>query len=738
MSRKKKERTQAPPAASTNPSAPAAPRVRPKLPAWRLWLYRMLAVVLAPLLMLLAAEAVLWLLGIGLPSSFFLDDGGITITPTWLNNPDYCRLKMPVDLEPMPQCLPFELPQTKVPGTYRVFVLGESAAMGFPDVSTHCGRCLEVMLRNHYPATRFEVLNASMVAINSHVVRQIAQECARKQPDLFVVVLGNNEVIGPYGAASVLGPFTPSLWLIRFNMGLRATRCGQVLMALVSGRRAPTVWKGMETLAHSHLRADDPRLARIHENFQANLSDCCTAALAAGARVVVCTVPVNLKDCAPFGSQLSPALTAAQRELWQKHFDAGVRAQTARDFQAAVTSFAEAAKVDDTHAELAYRLGQCRAEMGDMAGAKAAFGQARDQDTLRFRTDSARNGVIREVAKAFAGRGVFLADAETSFAKASPGEVPGEAWFLEHVHFTFRGNWLLAATVLEALVQSGDPRLGTRGPAPPLTDVEGAERLAHTLVQEVKFGAVIGEQLLLSPPFTSQFDHAQMLQRWKDRLATFRKQLEDGGRAKALATAEAAVQANPGDWMLRMKLGDMLLEARRPEEAKEQYRWVTQHFRHYHAPYYMLGTMALEQNRGDLAEREFLEALRLAPADVDTQLGLARALEVQGKTAAAYEVFRQIVSAHPHRAFVHQSHGQFLAGIGRLPEALEAFNQAHRLDPQHAPTLAELGSLALRLGRPGEAIERFEAALKLDPELPGLKEQLADLRRRASGGSKPR
>ena len=44
-----------------------------------------------------------------------------------------------------------------------------------------------------------------MVAINSHVALPIARQCAERQPDLLVVHLGNNEVVGPFGAAGVLG-----------------------------------------------------------------------------------------------------------------------------------------------------------------------------------------------------------------------------------------------------------------------------------------------------------------------------------------------------------------------------------------------------------------------------------------------------------------------------------------------------------------------------------------------------
>ncbi len=60
--------------------------------------------------------------------------------------------------------------QKKPQGTYRIFVLGESAAMGDPDPAYAFSRYLEVMLRLRYPSMKFEVVNTGSVAINSHVL----------------------------------------------------------------------------------------------------------------------------------------------------------------------------------------------------------------------------------------------------------------------------------------------------------------------------------------------------------------------------------------------------------------------------------------------------------------------------------------------------------------------------------------------------------------------------------------
>ena len=62
------------------------------------------------------------------------------------------------------------------------------------------------------------LLEASRLAYALHVVRSIVDELARYRPDLFVVYLGNNEVVGPYGAGTVFSPISASSTLIRASI----------------------------------------------------------------------------------------------------------------------------------------------------------------------------------------------------------------------------------------------------------------------------------------------------------------------------------------------------------------------------------------------------------------------------------------------------------------------------------------------------------------------------------------
>src|SRR6185436_13759973 len=121
-------------------------------------------------------------------------------------------------------------------------------AFGFP-------RILEVLLRSALPGRKVEVVNAAVTAINSHAVRGIAGDCAGMQADWWILYMGNNEVVGPYGAGTVFGDQTPPLWMIRASLTVKATRVGQWLDSLgwKLARGRPKTWEGMEMFLHQQV-----------------------------------------------------------------------------------------------------------------------------------------------------------------------------------------------------------------------------------------------------------------------------------------------------------------------------------------------------------------------------------------------------------------------------------------------------------------------------------------------------
>lgn len=369
-----------------------------RVTGWKLWSFRALAAFGVPLVLLGLLELVLRVTGYGHPTGFFKTERHNGREILVQNNqfgwrffgPEMARRPNPLAISPAP-----------AGNTVRIVVLGESAAKGDPDPHFGLPRMLEATLSLRHPGMRFEVINAAMTAINSHAVRLIARDCVPLKSDLWVIYMGNNEVVGPFGAGTVFGPQSPPLALVRSALALQTTRTGQWLDAGIQWARKSRYespeWGGMEMFLDQQVPADDPRMGGVYHHFERNLSDILDVARSAGVGVVVSTVAVNLKDCAPFASAHRADLSAGGRARWEEEYQLGVAAQRAGNTQEAAQRFQAAAQIDDSFAELRFRLGQCALARGEVAAARVEFRAARDLDTLRFRCDSRLNTLARKV-----------------------------------------------------------------------------------------------------------------------------------------------------------------------------------------------------------------------------------------------------------------------------------------------------------------------------------------------------
>jgi tetratricopeptide (TPR) repeat protein len=673
---------------------------------------------LVPALVFGALELGLRLFGYGYPTNFFLATkiDGQTV---YVENDQFARRFFPPGMERTPS--PFVLPADKQAGTYRIFILGESAAQGFPDPSYNFGRILEVLLRQQYPQTRFEVINTAMTAINSHVLLSIAQDSREHQPDLFIVYAGNNEVVGPYGVANVLGPYCPSRSIIRANLFAKSLKTGQLLSALVQaaqGRnRPPRTWGGMAMFLESQVQETDTRLAAVHDHFRANLQDICSAGRDSGAQVLLCTVATNLKDCAPFASLHGTSLTDEQTADWDRAFGEGVRAESAGRYADAIACYEQAAELDAEFAELQFRWGHCLEARARWQEARDHYRAARDLDTLRFRADSRIKETIRAVAEDRAGKGVYLVDVEQAFAQASPHGMPGEVLFYEHVHMNFSGNYVLARSVLQQLnaVLPDTIRSQAVEGAVPLSEAACAERLGFTAWNQLQIAGTVLD-LMNSPPFTHQIDHAARRARWQRQAEGLRHKVRSGGAEPLIAVYRKALQLAEKDVTLRGNFATMLAELGDTDGAVEQWQIVLRQAPREVRAHLNLANLLAQKGRFPEAIAHGSEGLRLAPRNPHAHITLGRIRASQGELEQAVAAYDEALRLNPMMPETHAAKADVLAKQGKTDEAIAAYAEAVRLKPDYQAAHQSLAFVLFNAGRFDEAIEHYSEVVRLDPE----------------------
>jgi len=528
---------------------------------WRRGLLIAVTAVVIPVLVLVIAEAVLRVCGVGTPS-------GVARPCTDHGQPAYCDNRyfaapfFPAGMLREPR--PFAFPAKKAPGTYRIFVLGESVAWGDPDPTYGFARYLEMMLRERFPRTNFEVINTSITAINSHALLPMVDDLLQYQPDLFVIYTGSTEVVGPFGPGTVFTQWDLSLPAIRARIFLNSTRLGQLVGKLAGGSKTNTTeWRGMEMFLDRQVRADSPAMRPVYANFAANLRDLAAVAHRAGAHVLISTVATNLKDCAPFASFHRANLRPDELRSWDELVQRGAALESAGSQAEALKLYLAAAEIDPQYAELQFRIARSLWALGDFAGAKERFVRAQDLYTLRFRADSKINEVIRSLA---GDPNVSVVDAAAVFASESPHGVPGDELFYEHLHPNPRGNYLLASAMFRQLAGMLPPELRSGAVSADVVPEEQCDRLlAFTRYDRARVAGLILNKLERAP-FTNQLNHSEQIQRLKGEAEGITVEYRE-----IVAEYQWAISQNPQDRLLHLNYG-LLLHRYDPAAADSELR----------------------------------------------------------------------------------------------------------------------------------------------------------------------
>jgi tetratricopeptide (TPR) repeat protein len=700
---------------STDGKNSAPENTKSRLSSARLWLFRFLVVIVVPLVIVGGLELGLRLAGYGYPVSFFLP-ARINGQDYYIPNDSFAFRFFPPALARTPVLQ--RMAARKPAGAYRIFLFGESAAQGDPDPSFGAGRYLQTLLRERFPGADIEVVCVAMTAINSHVILPIARECARCDGDMWIIYMGNNEMVGPFGAETVFGPRAPGVNLVRTDLAIKATRTGQLLDSLMqrwgAARSAPKTWTGLNMFKEHQLAYDDPVRLRAYENFKVNLADILRAGRNAGVPVILSTVASNLKDCAPFASLHAKALSEIQQNEWDGFQRDGIAAISRGDYAEAHKQFAQAAAIDPHYAEVPFLKGMCDLALRSDAQALREFELARDDDALAFRADSRINQIITEAAEQQAGHGVYFLDAAKTLAQHSPDAVPGNELFYEHVHLNFEGNYWLGRAFAEQTAKLLPKSLVAGGKSewasPELCD----RRLAVTLwdrarVWQENFSRVS------EAPFTDQMNSVPRAQFYKAKLKEFKSLMNSDTRDQSRAMYREALALAPEDTFLLRNFGQFLEQTGDIAEAIKEAQVVEQLLPQ--APFipYKIGSLLVREGKTSEAEKNFSQALALRGDFVPALNELGLIYANQQKSTPAVNCFTRAIQASPESPDADLNWG-FLEQIqGDIDQALAHYRAAADLQSGGPPAVFYHAVAAAQALKHDDTIKYFHAAIRMNP-----------------------
>lgn len=298
---------------------------------------------------------------------------------------------------------------SKADNAFRVFVLGESSAAGYPYMPLGSfSRYIRKRLELAYPNKKIEVINLGMTAVCSYTIRDFMPEVIKQKPDVVLIYTGHNEYYGALGVGS-LESLGKSRTLVNLYLSLNHFKTVHLVkdflqwfVKSISGEEKKSTGTLMSRMAKEQtIELNSDNFNAGIEQFDGNMRDVIKMCKDANIPLIMGTLTYNLKDQKPFISVKSKTNLEAT-EIFKQANDAYSKA--------------------------------------DYKNALELYRKAKDLDALRFRAPEKINSLIRSYSKEF---NISIADIDSLFNSNSPNGIVGDNLMTDHLHPTLEGFQLM-------------------------------------------------------------------------------------------------------------------------------------------------------------------------------------------------------------------------------------------------------------------------------------------------------
>ncbi len=582
-------------------------------------------------------------------------------------NRRYLAKYFPPDVPLLPELKPGLFRAQKDKKAYRIVCLGESSMFGTPyQMTANIPGIIRKQLRHLYPDREFEVLNLGASAINSNVIADLAKQVTTIEPDLVLLYVGHNEFYGPDGAgASFIERQVPGLTAIKYHAKELS------LMALVERILTPKTPSGvlhepnlMRQVSQEYtVPLESDTAERIFGIYESNLRKIIILFRENNIPLIVSDVTSNLLF-PPFVSDSIPHAPNARAEI---HAAEDLAAQ--QRAPEALEKLYRLRALDSTNAAVNFTIGTIKLKQGKVEPARFYLRLARDNDLLKFRAPERTNEITRNVCR---GLGIPLVSSDSLFLFMSPGGVPGNELFWEHLHPTARGYFEIANLYLQKILELR--LLGNELPS------SATRRLLRFDLDslgipwlDLAFADLSMQNLTHHWPFDNYSIHPVVLTEPGDRqlrgiatqVYTLRVGWEEGclksafrfqalGQLRPAATTyQALIDENPYDFYAHYLLGTTLRDIGDDQQAIFQLRHSVQLKADYPFSKIDLGLLEINEGNFDTAIHLLTDALRLVSKQHEATVratvlyGLAAAHANKGNVERALELIDEALALAP-------------------------------------------------------------------------------------------
>ncbi len=537
-----------------------------------------------PFLIVIVLEIVLRLFHYGYDTSLFIEDSK---KPGFVRNNPCISNRFFTIQKDAPASYPQIFKKKKSPNTFRIFVLGESSALGFP--YTHRGsfpRMLQYRLDKAFPEKEFEMINLSITAINSYTLQAFTDEVINMDPDAVLIYTGHNEYYGAMGVGSSnrIGYNTN---IIRLVIYLKQFRVVQLAFSLaerfnkvhpMEDQKADTGL--MKKMAGKQgIEFGSPIYIFGLKQFESNMDNLLQKYDKRHIPVFLSNIVSNEKGQKPFISKLCSTTNTLE---FMKEYRCGLEFYKKNKFDEAQTYFIKANQIDSTYAMNRFLLAEILYKNGDFYNAKKNYSSAKEFDVLRFRAPHAINLIIKRLSHKYSN--VHFVDAEKEVLTNSPNGILDSNLFVDHLHPNIAGNMLIA----NAFYESIQPVIRS-GASLPISENKRIEKEIPVTAVDSAYGSLVALFMKEEWPFyepvlfdknkpNSYPEHLAVMiflkqLGWEEAMdSLYRFHLKKGNVFEAVKILKEIQYEHPYEWKILSGIGKVYLDTHNYKEALYYYK----------------------------------------------------------------------------------------------------------------------------------------------------------------------
>jgi lysophospholipase L1-like esterase len=552
-------------------------------------------------------------------------------------NPDVARRYFS-KVKTLPTSIEDIFDKEKKPNSFRVFILGESSAAGFPYMPIGSfSRYIRKRLEINYPSRTIEVINLGLTAINSYTLRDFIPEVLKQKPDLILIYTGHNEYYGALGVGSMesLGHSRTFVNLVLYLNNFKTTQLVKNFIQWFAGlfssgdgqNPTGTLMSRMAQEKYIALNSDEFKLGI--DQFRNNMRDVLESIKEKNIPVILGTLTSNLKDQKPFVSMKNEKYPPAEQ---------------------------------------VYKQAWAAYNNKNYESAKFLFMRAKDLDGLRFRAPQEFNNVIKQFGTEFK---VPTVDIDSAFNAESPNGIVGDNLMTDHLHPNLHGYQLMGKIFYNEMVRKNYLPQNETASIP--FDKQDSVTVSNfpfskldSLMSTFRIKLLKNDWPYIDPKNKIPSDELIPLNTYDDTIAfnvvtnktnwidghlqAAQKYLKEKNMDEFLRHMEILIYQYPIIEQYYNSLDDLSLKLVKAEKYVDAYKVLLK--RYQIKPNALsakwLGTIDLNSNRIVPAIKYLEESVKLEPEDLQTSYNLAGALALNNEYEKSYQVITKVISKEPN------------------------------------------------------------------------------------------